>query len=120
MIFIEAAQLAWRNPVIVTRNPSGITQAARDAYATAKAMRNYRELQERFGTSFCRWCGDNDGLHVHHVEPVSVRPDLAADQANFMLLCAACHLHVGHGGNWKFYVRNVRDLCRVRDLTVTR
>jgi hypothetical protein len=50
---------------------------------------------------------------VHHIIPVHVRPDLAADPDNLITLGASrCHLVIGHAGNWgKRYVRNVRELC---------
>lgn len=120
MIILEAAKLAWRNPAVVLRNPSGVTQGARDAYETAKAVRAYRADQKAKDLLFCRWCGDESDIHVHHVEPVSVAPELAAVPGNFLLLCSTCHLHVAHAGRWTRYVKNVRNACRLRDLRVTR
>lgn len=32
-----------------------------------------------------------DGREVHHVNPLRERPDLALDERNLILLCAACH-----------------------------
>ena len=120
MIWIDAAQLAWRNPSYVTRNPVGVTEGARRAYSTAKVMREYRNDLRRRDLFFCRWCGSSSSLHVHHILPISVAPERADDADNLLPLCADCHLHVGHGGNWRDYIENVRDLCRIRSMVVTR
>lgn len=120
MIFLDAAALIWRNPEVVTRNPSGVTQGARDAYDTAKSMRAYRDRHKAAKTYFCRYCGDSGSIHIHHIHPVSVAPEKAASEANFILLCADCHFRVAHAGRWTDYVANVDDLCRIRRLTVTR
>jgi hypothetical protein len=61
----------------------------------------------------CEWDGCSDSVHVHHIIPVHVRPDLAAHPDNLITLGASrCHLVIGHAGNWRErYVRNVRELC---------
>jgi ribosomal protein L37AE/L43A len=72
------------------------------------AMDEYRRQHPR-----CEWDGCSDNCHVHHIVPVNVRPDLAANPENLITLGASrCHLVVGHAGNWgERYVRNVRELC---------
>jgi predicted nuclease of restriction endonuclease-like RecB superfamily len=71
-------------------------------------MEAYRKLHPR-----CEWDGCSESVHVHHIVPVHVRPDLAAHPDNLITLGASrCHLVVGHAGNWRDrYVRNVRELC---------
>jgi hypothetical protein len=72
------------------------------------AMEAYRRQHPR-----CEWDGCSDSVHVHHIIPVHVRPDLAAHPDNLITLGASrCHLVIGHAGNWRErYVRNVRELC---------
>jgi ribosomal protein L37AE/L43A len=72
------------------------------------AMEEYRRKHPR-----CEWDGCSNDCHVHHIIPVHVRPDLAANPDNLITLGAArCHLVVGHAGSWGTrYVRNVRELC---------
>ena len=95
----------------VVRNPSYVTHNAKAAWATRKAMKEFRELPEN---SECDWCGRNKKLEVHHIEPVSVAPEKAADQENMIMLCRkpACHLIVGHDGDFGGrYVENVKAIC---------
>jgi ribosomal protein L37AE/L43A len=72
------------------------------------AMEEYRQQHPK-----CEWDGCSDSVHVHHVLPVHIRPDLAANPDNMITLGASrCHLVVGHAGNWGTrYVRNVKELC---------
>ena len=63
----------------------------------------------------CEWCGRNTNvLHVHHLVPVAYAPERAGDPTNFIVLCgtgARCHLTVGHGGNYKHFIENCREIC---------
>ena len=74
--------------------------AVQRAWVTTRAKRDHlRRHQE------CAHCGIKAmllrvRLEVHHVIPVHVRPDLAAESTNLVTLCAACHWHIGHLGNW--------------------
>jgi hypothetical protein len=72
------------------------------------AMDEYRRQHPK-----CEWDGCSESVHVHHIVPVHVRPDLAAHPDNLITLGASrCHLVIGHAGNWgERYVRNVRELC---------
>jgi hypothetical protein len=72
------------------------------------AMDEYRRQHPK-----CEWDGCSESVHVHHIVPVHIRPDLAANPDNLITLGASrCHLVVGHAGNWRErYVRNVRELC---------
>lgn len=49
----------------------------------------------------CVVCGTDDDLDVHHVEPVSRRPDRELDASNLMTMCTRCHLLFGHLGSWQ-------------------
>jgi hypothetical protein len=71
-------------------------------------MEAYRRQHPR-----CEWDGCSESVHVHHIVPVHIRPDLAANPDNLITLGASrCHLVIGHAGNWRErYVRNVRELC---------
>jgi hypothetical protein len=51
-------------------------------------------------------------VEVHHIKPVELFPELAADPSNFISLYArAGHLVIGHAGDWKDYVENVREIA---------
>lgn len=39
----------------------------------------------------CQCCGTSEHLEVHHVNPLSVYPDLGTDVHNGMVLCQTCH-----------------------------
>ncbi len=72
------------------------------------AMQEYQQQHPK-----CEWDGCSGSVHVHHIIPVHIRPDLAANPDNMITLGASrCHLVIGHAGNWGTrYVRNVRELC---------
>jgi len=104
----------------VIRNPSFVTHNARGAWATRKAMNEFRNRPEN---AECAWCARGKKLEVHHVEPVSVSPDKAGDPANMIMLCRkpACHQIVGHDGDFGGrYVANVREICDDRNQQVVR
>lgn len=93
----------------VYRNPSYITNNARDSWFVQKAMDTFRKAN-----TFCAWCGRTEKLEVHHIQPVSVAPHLAADESNMIMLCRkpACHQVIGHDGDFGgSYVDNVRQIC---------
>lgn len=57
---------------------------------------------------WCIGCGTKDSLEVHHVSPVSIRPELELVQSNLETMCPRCHLLIGHLGSWHSYNVNVR------------
>lgn len=86
-----------RNVVNAVRRPSAVTRA------------QHRHLQLN---PKCAACGSSDGCQAHHVQPYNKFPDLGANPNNFITLCERgieCHLHVGHGGNFKMYNPDVRE-----------
>lgn len=47
----------------------------------------------------CEECGkqmDEEALEIHHIVPVSVRPELIASRSNLHLVCPECHAKL-HG-----------------------
>lgn len=99
--------MAFEFAGLARRNPSWVTQNAREAWATAKAMKVYRRENPA-----CEFCGDARRIQVHHIEPVSVAPERAADIDNMISLCAKrCHITLGHAGNYKNYVENCELLA---------
>lgn len=73
----------------------GITRQAIRIRRPVNGLR--KELLERDGYC-CRLCNVRGGrLTIHHVLPIWLRPDLAADVTNMVCLCRKCHLKVnGH------------------------
>lgn len=58
----------------------------------------------------CAACGASDNLQVHHIIPYRVEASRELDPSNLITLCMGkhdCHLHVGHGGSFKYYNPNV-------------
>ena len=90
----------FRQPVYCLTNP-------RKAWATRKVMEAYRKDHPA-----CEFTG-RKGVHIHHVVPIQFAPERAADPENFISLAPKVHLQVGHAGNWKDYVQNVRLLCEL-------
>lgn len=104
----EFAGLAYRNRKWVTDN-------AREAWATAKVMKVYRE-----SVPWCEYCGRRGRIQVHHKTPVSVAPEKAAQITNLMSLCAKrCHITIGHAGNYKNFVENPDELVIMRRVIKT-
>lgn len=100
---INELTFAKRNAGYCVKNP-------RRAWATVKAMREYAKANP-----LCAWCGRMK-IDVHHIEPISVRPDRAADKSNMISLCRKpqCHLVIGHRGNFKAANLMVRETCEGR------
>lgn len=61
----------------------------------------------------CAACGERRKPQVHHVVPVHEDPSLELDPKNFITLCAfnLCHLRIGHGGSYRHWAPNVRELA---------
>lgn len=63
----------------------------------------------------CEACGSREGLDVHHIQPVSLYPELECEESNLMTLCGAprnCHYSVGHGFNWRGYRPDAKKLAQ--------
>jgi hypothetical protein len=63
----------------------------------------------------CFACGSSP-VEIHHIIPVAVNPEKAADPGNLMSLCPPCHIAHGHAGDTgcRFYVPNVQKLIQLR------
>ena len=94
----------------VARNPGYAFKNVRDLPAVVKAMNAHRKAHPK-----CAWCG-RVGIEVHHIRPVHLYPELAADPTNFISLTRkpACHHVIGHRGNWKNYNLFVVEDCTGR------
>jgi len=95
-----------RNEIHFAANhPSMVILHPRRSWAYVKAMREF--IKEN---PVCNFSGKPAKI-VHHVQPVHVRPDLAADKRNMVgFATPKIHLIAGHGGNFKKWVVNVREL----------
>jgi hypothetical protein len=59
----------------------------------------------------CASCGSCKLLQVHHIQPFHLHPLLELEPDNLITLCmskAECHLHIGHGNNWKAWNPDVQ------------
>lgn len=64
----------------------------------------------------CVACGGVERLQVHHVIAFEADPSLELEPSNLLTLCEGprlCHLLIGHGGSFRFYVPDVRRLARM-------
>lgn len=62
----------------------------------------------------CAACGCVTHLQVHHIRPVHLFPELELDPTNLVTLCMneqECHLRIGHGGNFRYWVPGVELLA---------
>lgn len=98
----------------LVRHPAYATKNARKMNGVRKAMRDHRRRHPR-----CAYSGTDRALHIHHVVPVSIAPERVADPTNFMTLNADVHRWLGHGGNWKNFVPNIRDVVALARLQRT-
>ena len=91
----------------VARNLSYSVQNVRKLASVVSAMNKYRKEHPT-----CAWCG-RPGVDVHHIVPLHVAPERAADPENFISLNRrpACHHILGHVGNWK-----TGSNCKVREM----
>jgi len=71
------------------------SRRAESFYETAewRAVR-YQALKQSGGR--CALCGAGGELHVDHIKPRSVRPDLALSPANLQVLCRNCNVGKGN------------------------
>lgn len=82
----------------------------RETFKYRKAMKEY--LLEHPN---CEYCGRSKKVDVHHEIPVSVAPELATEKSNMITLCRkpACHLIIGHFGDFKKWNKNARKICEI-------
>jgi 5-methylcytosine-specific restriction endonuclease McrA len=57
-------------------------------------------------------------VDVHHIVPVAVAPEAAADPDNLLSLCKLCHIAHGHAGDagCRKYVENVEIILGARKI----
>ena len=89
----------------------------RGSTETRKAIKSFRKLKKRQKAP-CVVCGRDwkwyARFHAHHLFPVKLFPEQAANSETFRWVHAKCHLVVGHGGSWKNYQSQFDSLA---DLT---
>ncbi len=44
----------------------------------------------------CAACGAERDLHVHHIKPFHLHPELELDRGNLITLCREHHFRIGH------------------------
>nr|DAZ74933.1 MAG TPA: HNH endonuclease [Caudoviricetes sp.] len=66
-------------------------QKKRDAYYGTVAWRRLREAALIRDHYWCARCGRRPAGTVHHIVPVTERPDLAMELNNLQSLCRQCH-----------------------------
>lgn len=63
---------------------------------------------------YCSSCGDTRQLHVHHIKPFHLYPELELEKDNVIVLCMKfkCHFIVGHLKNWKSWNNHVKEMAQ--------
>lgn len=90
--------------------------ALRDVGVDAKRSSHWPTVEKHFLESHptCAACGSSKRLNVHHCMPFHLDPSLELDPNNLITLCMdtkECHLHIGHGGSFKQYNPQVREMA---------
>jgi 5-methylcytosine-specific restriction endonuclease McrA len=66
----------------------------------------------------CAACGVGGLVHVHHIKPFHLYPELELDRGNLITLCPWCHYNLGHDPDgywgperpsWSKYNPNIRQ-----------
>jgi 5-methylcytosine-specific restriction protein A len=92
----------------------------RDLAVSAKRSGKWPTVEKKFLKAHpaCEACGSKERLNAHHVFPFHLYANLELDPKNLITLCMSeneCHIHIGHGGNWKMFNPNCRkDAAIVR------
>lgn len=87
--------------------------------ASAKRSPEWPALEKKFlaGHPFCTICGTDKSLQVHHKLPFHLKPELELDPTNLMTLCMsmerACHLKLGHGGDFKAVYLKIDEAAKL-------
>jgi 5-methylcytosine-specific restriction endonuclease McrA len=58
----------------------------------------------------CALCASKKKVHVHHIKPRHLFPQLALVLNNLIALCAGCHLRVGHWGSYFKYNETITEV----------
>ena len=62
------------------------------------------EKRHKLAQPFCKMCGSDKDLQVHHIEPFHLDPSKELDPNNLITLCESigveCHFKHGHLKNW--------------------
>ena len=89
----------------LVRAPSEITRNARAQPEVRSAMLAHRKRYAVYEAS-----GSTRNLRVHHVIPVAVWPEGAADAANLITLNKFMHYALGHGSSgWTSFNPHIRE-----------
>lgn len=72
----------------------------------------------------CAACDSTKHVQVHHRKPFHLYPELELEPTNLIGLCMSidhhCHLHIGHGGNFKAWNPHVEQDSRAARLAYLR
>jgi hypothetical protein len=74
----------------------------------------WRTIRKKYleHNNYCRCCGRNSQLQVHHIVPVSVDSSKELDESNLITLCSTyCHFVFGHFMSWNSWNPNVVEDC---------
>jgi hypothetical protein len=122
-VWLAVAVASWAGAVALLFGVCGcaavLMQAERTAAADARQTTEYRHAMAAYRAAHpaCEWCLRPGGIEVHHVLPVHVDPDRAADTNNMVALCERCHLVVGHAGNFaSCWVPNLKEVVKLHEV----
>jgi len=90
---------------LIKRNPSWATKNTRQLNKVRRSMKAYKSANPA-----CEVTGLTRRTEVHHVRPLSIAPELAADWSNFMTLHRDVHRGLAHPGRSENFLVNIRQI----------
>ena len=100
----------------ITHGINLLRHSFRDIGIKTKRSTHWPTVEKHFKETHptCAACGTTKKLNVHHCMPFHLDSSLELDPNNLITLCMdekECHLHIGHGGSFKQYNPDVRNLA---------
>src|SRR5512142_1662176 len=100
------------------RHATALVRRAIDKHTSAsKRSPQWRAFEKRWLMlhPLCEGCGGSEKLNAHHVIPFHLKPSRELREENLITLCMKvgrdCHIHLGHGNDFKAFNPNVRRDC---------
>lgn len=83
-----------------------------------KEWKSWRSLRNEVIRCYpeCAMCGYGKELEVHHIQPKHIKPWLALEWDNLIVLCRDCHLHLGHCNDFDNYNANIVEIAKYSEV----
>lgn len=96
----------------ILQKVSGVLREVKKAVTRSRGWSKVRREHLKANPT-CAACGSKRLLQVHHIVPFHEQPELELEPSNLISLCGFkdCHINIGHGGSFKHYCLDVREIC---------